>query len=119
MTIYINTERLIKEFAGDEEILAEMSDAFLVEIPQKLAKIGAAVAAKDAKNIEFSSHTLKGAVANFQAPLIKEICDTLEKQGRGNELADCDAHFISLKSMMDNFTVELIALIAKLKNGAS
>jgi HPt (histidine-containing phosphotransfer) domain-containing protein len=117
LTSYIDTARLMSEFAGDEEILAEMCDAFLVEIPNNISGIGAAIGDKDLKNLEFTAHTLKGAIANFQAPLIKDLCYKLEQLGRANELAGCDAHFTNLKSMMDDFTLELIALIAKLKKG--
>ena len=118
MTNYIDTARLLKEFKGDEEILVELCAAFLLEIPSSVAAIAAAVTSKDAKALEFTAHTLKGAAANFQAPLIKDVCYELEKQGRNNDLTASETNFATLKPMMEGLTIEINALASQLKKGA-
>ena len=70
MASLIDMDRLMKEFAGDEEILAELCGAFRAELPKMMLSIANAVQAKDSKALEFSAHTLKGAVANFQAQIV-------------------------------------------------
>ncbi|MDQ3329827.1 MAG: PAS domain S-box protein [Planctomycetota bacterium] len=50
---------------GDEHLLADVAEAFLIEAPQLLAQAEAAHANGDAAALKRSCHTLKGAVSSF------------------------------------------------------
>lgn len=113
MANLIDTARLTSEFAGDEEILAELREAFLGELPKMMSAIEAAIKSSDAKALEHSAHTLKGAVANFQAPAVKEAAFVLEKQGREGALVNAADNFGKLSTLMTELTAELDKLFSK------
>jgi HPt (histidine-containing phosphotransfer) domain-containing protein len=109
----IDKERLLNEFAGDEEILAELREAFLGELPKMLDSIQKALSDKNAKALEHSAHTLKGAVSNFQTPKVKEAAFTLENQGRQGTLDGADQNFATLKQLIDELKIELATITQK------
>lgn len=113
MTRLIDRQRLMSEFAGDEEILAELRDTFVGELPKMMTAIESAISAGDAKALEIAAHTLKGAASNFQAPLIKEAAFVLENQGKEKSMAGAVENFAKLKTLMDELLIELANLITK------
>lgn len=109
----IDKDRLMNEFAGDEEILAELRDAFLGELPKMMNAIESAIKDANAKALEHSAHTLKGAVANFQAPAVKDAAFVLEKQGREGVMTAASENFAALRTLMNVLTAELATLLRK------
>ncbi len=113
VTRLIDRQRLMSEFAGDEEILAELRDTFVGELPKMMTAIESAISAGDAKALEIAAHTLKGAASNFQTPLIKEAAFVLENQGKEKSMAGAVENFAKLKTLMDELLIELANLITK------
>ena len=113
MTRLIEKERLLNEFAGDEEILAELRDTFLGELPKMLARIDSAISRADAAALESSAHTLKGAVSNFQTPPVQMAAFALEKQGHEKNLNGAADNFAHLKSLLDELLIELDSLLTQ------
>jgi two-component system sensor histidine kinase/response regulator len=109
----IDIDRLMKEFSGDEEILAEISSVFEAELPKMLAAIEIAIRSGDMKSLERTAHTLKGAVSNFQSPRVKDAAFALEKQGRENQKDDVNESFIRLKELLNRLLDELHILLKK------
>lgn len=113
VTRLIDKEQLMNEFAGDEEILAELRDTFIGELPKMVGAIKSAIAAADAKALQMSAHTLKGAVINFQVPLIKDATFTLEKQGKDKNMNGAAENFAKLQGLLDELLIELGNLLIK------
>ncbi len=113
MTTLIDRERLRMEFAGDEDILRELRDVFMGELPKMMSAIEAAVRAGDAHAVERAAHTLKGAVSNFQTPLVRDAAFVLEQQGRANNLAGSTENFSKLQDLMGHLVIELETVINK------
>lgn len=109
--VLIDEDRLMKEFAGDEEILAELCVVFEAELPKMLGSIETAIQSKEMDSLERCAHTLKGAVANFHAPLVKEAAMTLEKQGRERDFENIQVNFEKLKKVLDELRQELNRLV--------
>lgn len=55
----------LERFAGDEKLLAEISEVFLVETPKLLATLHQALACEDAPVIERTAHSMKGQLSYF------------------------------------------------------
>ena len=77
---------LIEQFAGDAEILKEVVEDFIKSLPELVKSVEEAAKGQDAKALEVSAHTLKGASSNFLAKDVVAIAAELEKMGRDNDL---------------------------------
>jgi two-component system, sensor histidine kinase and response regulator len=63
---------------GSDELVAEVTEMFLVDCPVRLAQIKAAVAARDRDAIRTTSHAFRGAAANLSAAPVIECAAALE-----------------------------------------
>lgn len=74
----------LEQMGGDEELMVELVEVFLEDLPERLQEIEAALAAGDAETLSRAAHTLKGSVGNFAAHAAYETAfelETLAKQG--------------------------------------
>jgi two-component system, sensor histidine kinase and response regulator len=71
---------------GEPDILKEMVELFLTDVPPHLAALRGAVEAGDAHSVEQIAHTLKGSCGNMGAKRIEALCTELEEIGRSGDL---------------------------------
>ncbi len=74
----IDESRLVDEFDGDEEILAELRDLFLEHAPPLYNNIKQATSDHDLAAIARDSHSLKGACATYGVPRLAMMCKMFE-----------------------------------------
>ena len=67
---------------GAPDIIAQLIDLFLGELPQKLAAVHQAIEFRDAARLAKAAHTLKGSSANVGAPRAARVCLELERLGK-------------------------------------
>ena len=72
---------------GEPDLLNELIEQFLTNVPPQLVVLREAVEAGDAHSVERIAHTLKGSSANMGAKRIGAICAKLEKMGHSEDLA--------------------------------
>jgi signal transduction histidine kinase/CheY-like chemotaxis protein len=72
---------------GEPEILSELIDLFLDEVPQQLGALREAVEKDDAPSVERIAHTLKGSSGNMGATRMAQICAELEDVGASGDLS--------------------------------
>ena len=72
----------------DLELLRELVEIFLAEVPGLLAQIRSGVEEKHAEKVERAAHTLKGALLNFGGRRACEVARQLESRGREARLGD-------------------------------
>jgi CheY-like chemotaxis protein len=68
----------MRQRLGDDDLVDEVIELFLIDLPVRLAQIGAAVAARDVEAIRTAAHALKGAAGNLAAAPIVECAGVLE-----------------------------------------
>lgn len=83
---------LLDRVGGDEEIFAELCDAFLDDAPRRLELIRAAVAAGDARALQREAHAFKGSAGAFDAIDVVNVARQLEQLGAMGELGE--AHLL-------------------------
>ena len=66
---------------GKPDILNELIELYLTDVPPQLAALREAVEAGDAHAVERISHTLKGSSANMGAVRMEALCTELEEMG--------------------------------------
>ncbi len=79
----------LKMVAGDApELLDEIIDSYLFQLPEFLEGIEQGVKNKDAEQLMHAAHSLKGSSYNMGAKEVGEICAVLEKKGREVDFSD-------------------------------
>jgi HPt (histidine-containing phosphotransfer) domain-containing protein len=91
-TPVIDESRLIAEFGGDREILAELRDLFLDHAPPLFESIRAAVASRDVEVVARDGHSLKGACATYGAPRLAMVCKVIEQAAKRGDWDTIDQH---------------------------
>ncbi len=82
----IDESRLLSEFGGDREILAELRDLFMAQAPPLHAAILEALDSGDASVLVRDAHSLKGACATYGAPRLTMVCKEIELAGKAGDL---------------------------------
>ena len=82
-------------------LVAKMFEVFLIEEPQRLADIRAALDQGDAERLRFLVHSLKGAAAALGAERLRDCCLALEMAAKSGDLSLAPARFADLGTEME------------------
>ena len=99
----IDESRLLAEFGGDREILAELRDLFLSQAPPLRESILACLDNGNVTDLVRDAHSLKGACATYGAPRLTMVCKEIEMSGKAGDLE-------SARAYREAFEVEFTAL---------
>ena len=102
-----NLAAALERIDGDAELFAEMVELFLEDCPQLLTEIDQALGDGDGDKLIRAAHTLKGAVANFEAPEVFDAARSVETAGRAGNLAGAQESFAHLKLAASRLTPAL------------
>jgi CheY-like chemotaxis protein len=106
----LDADVTLERLAGDETLLADVALAFLRSAPQLLASIGAAIAANDLKRAFVQAHTLKGAVAAFEAPVVFNSVLNVERHAKNEDAPAAAAAFRLAQELVGRLLNELLPL---------
>ncbi|MFN3561800.1 MAG: PAS domain S-box protein [Chloroherpetonaceae bacterium] len=83
-----NTIKILSELSEqtNRNLVSEIIDLFLEDAPVQLSKISDAIAEQNFKQIQMTSHRLKGASLNVGAKRVAELCGLLEEGASENVL---------------------------------
>jgi len=104
---------MMSEFAGDEEILKEIMESFVTNLPEMIAAIATAIANNDCKALEFSAHTVKGSASNFYVQAVVDSAFVLENQGRAGVMTNALENYKVLEKLTHELTTELWSFLKK------
>lgn len=79
----LNLEETLERMSGDRELLANLFQLFVDDVPKKLASVDASIQEGDMYQIERTAHSLKGASATVGAVRLSQIAADLEQAARG------------------------------------
>jgi HPt (histidine-containing phosphotransfer) domain-containing protein len=102
----------LEQLGGDESLLHEVLDIFLVEAPKHLAALRFAVAQGEAETVETAAHTLKGELGYLGIPEISRRAAELEDMGRSHNLQGA-------ASLLEQFDADVTGLIATIRTSVS
>ncbi len=71
---------------GDRDAVREIVDAFVEEVPQRLAELRAGSEGNDAACVGRAAHTLKSNALTFGATRLGQLCLELETAARAEDL---------------------------------
>ena len=77
---------LLNRVNGDEEIVTEVMEVFLQDVPQQILFLQEAIANGDEMLAVRQAHSIKGAAADVGAVALQEVAFEMEKTARGGQL---------------------------------
>lgn len=108
-TPMLDVETTLERLAGDEELFGEIAQILIATAPGQLESIAAALAAQNLKSAYEEAHSLKGAVAAFEAPEVFNLVAAVEKLARAGDEAAANSAFAAAKPMVEVLLAELAA----------
>ncbi len=102
----------LEHLGGDETLLTEVLNIFLVEAPKHLAALRLAVTQGLAGTVETAAHTLKGELGYLGIPEISRMAAQLEDMGRTRDLAGAPG-------LLAQFEADVTALFAIVQQAIS
>ncbi len=73
--------------AGEPDLLSELVELFLEDVPLRLTALREATAQGDSSSVAKIAHALKGSCANMGARRVVNLCTGLEKVGKSGDLS--------------------------------
>jgi two-component system, sensor histidine kinase and response regulator len=98
---------------GEPEILVELVDIFLQDVPSRRESLRDALGRGDAGALESTAHTLKGSCANLGVRRMTETAALLEETARRGDLAPVPDLLKRLDDEFEEARTELSALLLK------
>jgi two-component system sensor histidine kinase/response regulator len=95
-----NRSAALKILGGDESLLIEMVQLFLVESPRLIVQIQHAMAHNDPPLLEMAAHCLKGQLSYLVAPEASEAADKLEAAGRTGDMVAATGLLADLQTQL-------------------
>ena len=69
---------LLETASGDDDLMADLVDAFNIDTSARIQRVRAALAASDFAKIRMEAHTIKGGARQVGADALADACQELE-----------------------------------------
>jgi HPt (histidine-containing phosphotransfer) domain-containing protein len=96
-----NRSAALEIVGGDESLLNEMVQLFLVESPKLIAQMQQALAHNDPRLLEMAAHCLRGELRYLVVPEASEAADKLEAAGRTGEMGAAADFLADLRTRLE------------------
>lgn len=94
----INIDELKEIMDNDSELIQECFAEFLIDYPNLISEVKAAVQQKDFDAIDASAHKLKGTLRYLAAEKAAAVAQTIETAGRQQDLESLDEAMADLET---------------------
>ncbi len=108
--IDFDANRILKHFAGDEDIMQTVIKDFLATLPT-LQEIENALKTRNAREFAGRVHTLKGTVSIFFVEPLQDLLYELEMIGKNNRLGDIGDRMDVLKRQISDLKAHLDVML--------
>jgi len=106
----LDANEILARLDGDCQLLADLCDLSLTEMPRMSQTLAEAVRSQDPDAVHRAAHRLKGALSVFgEGPHIQD-CLTLEEMGRKHDLSGVPELMSGLEGHLDQFRAAVAAL---------
>jgi CheY-like chemotaxis protein len=99
--------------AADEALLGEIASIFIRTVPELLTSIGTALSGNDLKRALGQAHSLKGAVAAFEAPEVFNSLAQVETHARNRDPEAAAAAFAMAEALVERLFSELAPIVQR------
>ena len=103
-----NQAALLKRVMNDQELLREIIQMFLDDMPAQISKLKECVTGEDAQNVAQMAHKIKGAAGNLGGESLQALASAIEKASKAGDWGaiikltnELDTGFDQLKSELE------------------
>ncbi len=96
-----NRAAMLERLMNNEELVQTVTVAFLEEIPRRIEKLKGYLDAGDAPGVTRQAHTIKGASANVQAEVQRQMAFAMEQAGEAGNLEAVKARLPELEAQFE------------------
>ncbi len=97
--------RALFEFDGDQALLNQVADAFILNVREQLARMSAGILAGDADTVRQEAHSIKGGAGNLMAAPLARRATTLEQTAKTGDFPAAGASLNELKDEFEHFVL--------------
>jgi two-component system, sensor histidine kinase and response regulator len=106
----LDRQAILGRLDGDEKLLREIVNLFLVRSPQMLEQIRQGLATDNARAVSTAAHSLKGSVSTFSQTEVFGTLQELEDSAHSGDLHKAKNLFATLESKLTSFHPALAEL---------
>lgn len=99
---------------GDGDLLRDLVAVFAIEAPAMLSRIGKAIEAGDATDLEKGGHKIKGSLLQLAAPAAAATAGRLEALASSGTLAGTETLRNTLRQEVDFLMTKLDAMVRRI-----
>jgi DNA-binding response OmpR family regulator len=103
----LDLDMTLRRLAGDVTLLGQVARVFIRTVPQLLSAIASALAAEDLERAYAEAHSLKGAVAVFEAPQVFDAVVSVEAHAIDYNGSGAAAAFSAARALIERLVAEL------------
>jgi HPt (histidine-containing phosphotransfer) domain-containing protein len=103
-----NRTEMMERAMGDEQLAAEILDAFFQDTPHQIKELKELLENGDAQACGRQAHSIKGAAANVGGERLRQVALEMEKAGDAGDLNAIAARVDSLESSFLEFREEAV-----------
>jgi len=92
---------MLERLMDDEDLAVQIAEAFLDDLPERLAALERCLADQDAPGVTMQAHTIKGAAANVGAERLRAVAGDLEAMAGAGDLEAVSAGLPGLREQFD------------------
>jgi HPt (histidine-containing phosphotransfer) domain-containing protein len=93
----LDMDKLLAAFEGDRELIADLAEIFMDDLPGQCSAIETAMSEGNADGLRAAAHALKGASSNFRVESVTSKALELEMIGRSGTTEGAGPVFQELK----------------------
>jgi DNA-binding response OmpR family regulator len=107
----LDLKMTLTRLGEDETLLGQVARVFTRTAPGLLESIGAALARNDPERAYGETHSLKGAVAVFEAPEVFNSVTAVETHAINYDVSAAAAAFVTARTLVERLVTELVPVI--------
>jgi HPt (histidine-containing phosphotransfer) domain-containing protein len=111
----VNLTELLARVENDHELLCELIEIFKKDLPCLLQSLQTSVAREDMKNVEATSHALKGMLSGLSVTQAAATASRLEQMGREGSTSELTDALRLLESELADLLPELDVYASEVK----
>lgn len=110
----LNLEVALELMDGDADLLKEVLQIFIDDVPRKMNGLRNALESADADAISLEAHSMKGSSANIGAELIRELAIKIQQAGAEHQIGTAKKLFEKLESELTRLKTRIATVIESL-----
>ncbi len=96
-------ENLLNRVGGSAAVLDKIITTFIGSVPEQIAALNEAFAARDVDRVHLLSHTLKGSCANVEALRIRDAAYRIELAAKNGDLSQVGQYLETVRCEFERF----------------